>query len=99
MHKDLVDAIRKVHNGGRWIAPEAAANLAENSPRTGLTPRELEVLLLIADGNRNKQIAGRLNVTEDTVKFHIKSILAKLGVNDRSHAVAAAVKRGILHLD
>jgi DNA-binding NarL/FixJ family response regulator len=99
MHKDLVYAIRRIHDGARWIAPEAAAQLAENSPRIPLTSRELEVLKLVAGGNRNKEIAGTLGVTEDTVKFHVKSILGKLGVNDRTHAVTVAVKRGILHID
>jgi DNA-binding NarL/FixJ family response regulator len=99
MHKDLVYAIRRVHDGARWIAPEAAAQLAENSPRIPLTSRELQVLKLVAGGNRNKEIAGTLGVTEETVKFHVKSILGKLGVNDRTHAVTVAVKRGILHID
>lgn len=99
MHKDLVYAIHRIHEGGRWIAPEAAAQLAENSPRIELTLRELEVLRLLADGNRNKEIAAALRVTEDTIKFHVKSILGKLGVNDRTHAVTTAIKRGILHLD
>jgi DNA-binding NarL/FixJ family response regulator len=99
MHRELVDAIRKVHAGGRWIAPEAAVQLAENAPRIELTGRELEVLRLMADGNRNKQVAGILNVSEDTVKFHVKSILGKLGVHDRTHAVTVAIKRGILHFD
>jgi DNA-binding NarL/FixJ family response regulator len=99
MHKDLVYAIRRTHNGARWIAPEAAAQLAENSPRIPLTSRELEVLKLVAGGNRNKEIAGALGVAEDTVKFHVKSILGKLGVNDRTHAVTVAIKRGILHIE
>jgi DNA-binding CsgD family transcriptional regulator len=90
---DLVYAICRVHDGARWIAPEAAAQLAENSPRVPLTSRELEVLRLVAGGNRNKEIAGTLGVTEDTVKFHVKSILGKLGVNDRTHAVTVAVIR------
>jgi DNA-binding NarL/FixJ family response regulator len=99
MHKDLVYAIHRIHDGGRWIAPEAAARLAENSPRVVLTHREREVLCLVADGNRNKEIGDSLKVTEDTVKFHVKSILSKLGVNDRTHAVTVALKRGILHID
>ena len=99
MHKDLVFAIRKIHLGGRWIAPEAAAQLAENSPRIGITSRELEVLRLLSEGNRNKEIADALEISEDTVKFHVKSIFGKLGVSDRTHAVAIAVKRGILHID
>jgi DNA-binding NarL/FixJ family response regulator len=99
MHQELVEAIRRVQAGGRWIAPQAAEQLAENAPRIELTGRELEVLRLIADGNRNKEVAGILNVSEDTVKFHVKSILGKLGVNDRTHAVTVAIKRGILHFD
>ena len=99
MHKDLVYAIHRIYEGGRWIAPEAAAQLAENSPRIELTSRELEVLRFLASGNRNKEIAGALSVAEDTIKFHVKSILGKLGVNDRTHAVTTAIKRGILHLD
>ena len=98
MHKDLVYAIHRVHEGGRWIAPEAAAELAENAPRIALTTRELEVLRLMAIGNRNKEIADSLAVSEDTVKFHVKSILSKLRVNDRTHAVTVALKRGIIHL-
>ena len=99
MHKDLVYAIRRIHEGGRWIAPEAAAELAENSPRITLTNRELEVLRLMAMGNRNKEIAVSLNIREDTVKFHVKSILSKFGVNDRTHAVTVALKRGFIHLN
>jgi DNA-binding NarL/FixJ family response regulator len=99
MHKDLVYAIHKVHDGGRWIAPEAAAQLAEHSPRVALSFRELEVLRLLAGGNRNKEIADALDIGEDTVKFHVKSIFGKLGVNDRTHAVTVAVKRGILHIN
>jgi len=99
MHKDLVYAIHRIHEGGRWIAPEAAAQLAENSPRIELTARELEVLRSLADGKRNKEIADVLRITEDTVKFHVKSILGKLGVNDRTHAVTVAIKRGILHME
>jgi DNA-binding NarL/FixJ family response regulator len=99
MHIDLLYAIHRVHEGGRWIAPEPAAQLAENAPRIEPTGRELEVLRLLADGNRNKEIAYLLQVTEDTIKFHVKSILGKLGVNDRTHAVTVAIKRGILHID
>jgi DNA-binding NarL/FixJ family response regulator len=99
MHKDLVYAIHRIHEGGRWIAPEAAAQLAENSPRIELTARELEVLRSLAEGKRNKEIADVLRITEDTVKFHVKSILGKLGVNDRTHAVTVAIKRGILHME
>lgn len=99
MHKELTDAIRKVHAGGRWIAAEAAANLAEHSPHVGLTARELEVLRMLADGGRGRDTAAKLRITEDTVRFHLKSIFGKLGVNDRAQAITTALKRGILHLD
>jgi DNA-binding NarL/FixJ family response regulator len=99
MYKELVEAIRKVQSGERYIMPVAACELASHVPRMELTTRELEVLRLVADGNRNKEIARLLRVTEDTVKFHIKSILGKLDVNDRTHAVTVAIKRGMLHVD
>jgi DNA-binding NarL/FixJ family response regulator len=99
MHNEILVAIRTVHNGGRYIDPAAATAMAEHLPQTGLSSRELEVLRLMADGNRNKEIACALRVTEDTIKFHIKSILSKLGVHDRTHAVTLAIKRGMLHLD
>ncbi|HEY0759231.1 MAG TPA: response regulator transcription factor [Acidisarcina sp.] len=99
LHRELIESIRKVHKGGRSISPEAALTLAENCPRVALTGRELEVLQLMADGNRNKEIAYALKISEDTIKFHVKSILSKLAVNDRTHAVTVAIKRGILQLD
>ena len=99
IHNELIEAVRKVHAGQRYIAAAAASELAEHTPRIELTRRELDVLRLLPMGNRNKQIAGILGLSEDTVKFHVKSILAKLGVGDRTHAVSVAIQRGILHID
>jgi DNA-binding NarL/FixJ family response regulator len=96
--QDLSDVIRAVHAGHKRVPPEVAAELAEHAEDDGLTSREIEVLGLIADGNANKEIAGRLSLAEDTVKSHVAKILAKLHVNDRTHAVTIAVKRGIIDL-
>jgi DNA-binding NarL/FixJ family response regulator len=95
---DLLAAIRTVHAGGRYVAPEAAARLAEHVGEDSLTPRELEVLSLIREGRRNKQIASRLSISETTVNFHIRNVVQKLGANDRTHAVAIAIRRGLLPL-
>jgi DNA-binding NarL/FixJ family response regulator len=99
MRKELTAAIQKVAGGGRFISPVAVHSLVENSSRAGLTPREIEVLNCIANGLRNKEIASRLTLSEDTIKFHIRGILSKLDVNDRTHAVTQALRRGIIHLD
>ena len=99
MHKDFVHAIHGIHKGGRWIVPEPAEQLAENSPRIELTLRELEVLLLLEDRNRNKETVDVLFFTEDAIKFHVKSFLGKLGVNDRTRPVTVAIRRGMLHMD
>ena len=99
MHKDLLDAIRKVGDGKRVVGPAAARELAEHFPRTQLTSRESEVLKLMACGHTNKTIAIRAGVSEETVKFHIKNILSKLEANDRTHAIAIAVRRGMLHIE
>ncbi|MGC4051236.1 MAG: response regulator transcription factor [Paludibaculum sp.] len=96
LHKDLLDTIRSVHSGHRTISPDVAAMLADHLTDEALTDRELEVLNLIADGHANKEIAGRLSLTEEAVKSRVKNILAKLRANDRTHAVMIAVKRGIL---
>jgi DNA-binding NarL/FixJ family response regulator len=93
---ELVTVIRSVHEGRRHVPPEVAARLAEHLGDDDLTPRELEVLRLIRDGNRNKEIAGQLAISETTVNFHIKSLVDKLGANDRTHAVTIAVRRGLL---
>jgi len=96
LRKELLDAIRTVHAGRKRISSEIAAQIAEHANDTNLTRREIEVLQLIAAGNPNKLVADKLSVTEDTIKMHVKSILSKLGANDRTHAVTIAVKRGII---
>lgn len=95
---DLVAVIRSVHEGRRHVPPEVAARLAEHLGDDDLTPRELDVLRLIRDGNRNKEIAGQLAISETTVNFHIKNLVDKLGANDRTHAVTIALRRGLLHI-
>jgi DNA-binding NarL/FixJ family response regulator len=93
---DLLHIIRSVHAGKRHIPPEVAIKLVENLDLDNLTGRELEVLHLISDGLRNKQIADRLSIAESTVNFHIKNLVDKLGANDRTHAVMVAIRRGLL---
>jgi len=93
---ELLAVIRSVHAGGRHIPPEVAARLAEHLGEEDLTARELEVLQLIRDGYRNKQIADQLAIAETTVNFHIKNLVDKLGANDRTHAVTIALRRGLL---
>ena len=95
---DLLAVIRSVHAGQRKVPPAVAALLAEHLGEEDLTSRELEVLQLIRDGYKNKQIADRLSISENTVNFHIKNIVDKLGANDRTHAVTIAVRRGLLPL-
>lgn len=96
--KDVVDAIRVVHAGKKRIPPAIAAHLAEHFADEDLTAREIEVLQQISGGNRNRDIADRLFISEETVKVHIKHIMEKLGASDRTQAVAIALKRGIIHL-
>jgi len=96
--KELVDIIRQVHAGKKRIPPEIAAHLAEHYSDESLTGREIEVLQQIAGGNRNRDIAEKLFITEETVKVHIKHIMEKLGASDRTQAVAIGVRRGIIHL-
>jgi len=98
LYKELLQTIRTVHAGRRAIAPAIAAQIAEHSGEESLTPKETEVLRLIAAGNANKQIAAQLSITEETVKSRVKNILSKLGANDRTHAVTIAIKRGIVEL-
>lgn len=98
LRKELVDTIRATLAGRRRIPPEVAAEIAAHSADAELTLRELDVLKGVAGGNSNKLVAAQLNVTEETVKAHMKSILAKLGANDRTHAVTIALRRGILQL-
>jgi DNA-binding NarL/FixJ family response regulator len=96
--KDLLQVIRTVHSGRRCILPEVAARLSEHYGEDDLTERELQVLRLIRDGNRNKQIADRLAIAETTVNCHIKNLVDKLQANDRTHAVTLAVRRGLLEI-
>ena len=96
LHKELLETIRAVHAGKLKLSTEASNELAEHATDDALTPAELAVLRLIAEGNSNKQIAAQFSVTEETVKGRVKNILSKLGANDRTHAVAIAMKRGII---
>ncbi len=96
--KDLLEAIRKVHAGKKSIPPEIAAHLADHLSDETLSAREIEVLQQIAEGNRNRDIADKLFISEGTVKVHIKHIMEKLGANDRTQAITIAVRRGIIHL-
>jgi DNA-binding NarL/FixJ family response regulator len=96
--KELVEVIRQVHAGKKRIPPEIAAHLAEHYSDEALTGREIEVLRQIAGGNRNRDIAGNLFITEETVKVHIKHIMEKLGATDRTQAVTIGVRRGIIQL-
>lgn len=98
LRKDLVDAIRAVHAGHRWIPAEVARTLVERLGQPNLSEREMAVLSSAAAGNGNKQIGVHLGIAEDTVKAHFRTILAKLDARDRTHAVAIAVKRGIIFL-
>jgi len=99
MPKDeLLNVVRAVHSGRRHIPPEVAARLAEHLGEEDLTTREMEVLRLIRDGYRNKQIADQLSIAETTVNFHIKNLVDKLQANDRTHAVTIALRRGLLQI-
>ena len=95
---DLLKVIRTVYSGRRCILPEVAARLSEHYGEDSLTDRELQVLRLIRDGHRNKQIADHLAIAETTVNFHIKNLVDKLQANDRTHAVTLAVRRGLLEI-
>jgi len=95
---DLLAVIRSVHAGRRHVPAEVAARLAEHLGEDDLTVRELEVLSLIRDGYRNKQIADQLAIAETTVNFHIKNLVAKLEAKDRTHAVTIALRRGLLQM-
>jgi DNA-binding NarL/FixJ family response regulator len=95
----MMDVIREVAGGGRPILPEVAQRLTDRMFKAALTARELEVLQQVARGLRNKEIAAELNISEETVQGHVKNILAKLSVHDRTEAVAVAVRRGIVHLE
>jgi DNA-binding NarL/FixJ family response regulator len=96
LRHDLIRAIRAVHEGKRFIPPEVAAQLTGYIDADALSPREVEVLGTISEGNSNKIVAAKLQITEDTVKGHVSSILSKLQANDRTHAVLIALRRGFL---
>jgi DNA-binding NarL/FixJ family response regulator len=96
--KELVEIIRKVHGGKKPIPAEIAAHLAEHYGDEQLTEREIEVLRQVAEGNRNRDIAEKLYISEETVKVHIKHVMEKLGAADRTQAVAIGVRRGIIQL-
>jgi len=93
---ELIAAVRAVHAGRRAIPADVATRLAAHYGDEDLTPRELDVLGLIRDGHRNKQIAARLEIAETTVNFHVRNLVEKLGAQDRAHAVALAIRRGLL---
>jgi DNA-binding NarL/FixJ family response regulator len=99
VHTKVIQAIRTVQAGKRLMPPEVAERLSEYFPQVALTPREVEVLSLVARGMANKEIAHKLGTASGTVKMHVQNILAKLGASDRTHAVTIALERGILHLD
>jgi DNA-binding NarL/FixJ family response regulator len=98
VRKELVDTIRRVHAGHRGISPAVAQRIVEHQADDALTERELDVLMTVAAGNSNKIVAGKLSISEETVKSHVRSILSKLRANDRTHAVTIAVKRGLINL-
>ena len=98
LRNELLETIRAVHAGQKRVSSEVAAEIAEHSTDNALTPREVDVLRLAAKGNTNKEIAAQLSLTEETVKSHIRNILAKLEAKDRTHAVAIGAKRGIIDL-
>lgn len=98
VHTDLVETIRAVHAGHKRVPADIAADLAEHAGEEELTPRELDVLRLIAKGNANKEIAAQLCLAEETVKSHVTRILGKLSANDRTHAVTIGLQRGIIEL-
>jgi DNA-binding NarL/FixJ family response regulator len=98
LHKELLGAIRAVHAGRKALSQEVSFELAEHAAEESLSPVEVRVLSLIAEGNTNKEIAALLSVTEDAVKGQVRNILSKLGANDRTHAAMIGLKRGIIEL-
>jgi DNA-binding NarL/FixJ family response regulator len=96
LDKDLLETIRAIHVGKKTVSPEISYELAEHATDDSLTPGEISVLHLIAEGNANKQIADRLSIAEETVKGRVKNILSKLGANDRTHAAIIGLRRGII---
>ena len=98
LRKELLETIRAVHAGQKRLPPEVAGEIAQHATDDALTSREIEILKRIAHGNGNKEIAAQLSLTEETIKSHVKNILAKLGAHDRTHAVTIGIKRGIIEL-
>jgi len=98
VRKELVETIRSVHSGKKRIPPEIALGIAEHHADDALTEREIEVLKHVAAGNANKMVAYNLELSEETIKAHMKNILSKLGAKDRTHAVTIALKRGIIEI-
>jgi DNA-binding NarL/FixJ family response regulator len=98
LRKELAETIRSVHAGHRRIPPEIAVGMAEHYADDQLTAREIDILRQVAAGNANKMVADNLHISEETVKSHMRSILSKLGANDRTHAVTIAIKRGIIDM-
>src|SRR5712675_1485612 len=96
LHKELLDRIRAVQAGRKSLSAEVSYQLAEHATDDALTPGEVSVLRLIADGNANKQIAAQLSLSEETIKGRVKNILSKLGANDRTHAAMIGIRRGII---
>ena len=96
LHKELLETIRAVHAGKKTVSPEVSFQLAEHATDDALTPAEVRVLRLIAEGNANKEIAAQLSVSEETVKGQVRNILSKLGANDRTHAAMIGLRRGII---
>ena len=98
LHKELLATIRAAFAGKKTVSPEASLEIVEHSTDEALSPAEINVLRLIAEGRANKEIADQLNTTEESVKSRVKNILSKLGANDRTHATTIALKRGIIEL-
>jgi two-component system NarL family response regulator len=96
--EDLIEAIRTVHAGGSWISPIASSRLAQRVVHQSLTEREMAILQLIVGGRTNKEIASALSISEDTVKWHMKSLFTKLEVNDRTQAAVTAIQRGLVQV-
>jgi DNA-binding NarL/FixJ family response regulator len=98
LHREVLETIRAVHAGKKALSPEISFELAEHVSDDQLTPGEVRVLRLIADGKANKEIAARLSLSEETVKWQVRNILSKLGVTDRTQAAMVGLKRGIIEL-
>ena len=98
LHRELLEAIRAVHAGKKSLSAEASYELAEHATDDALTPAEVRVLRLIAEGNANKEIAEQLSLSEETIKGQVRNILSKLGAKDRTHAAIIGLKRGIIEV-